>query len=174
MSRPSIRPSEVGVPSREPTEYRRADVIRLVPFALALLAVFVIARWLLQTAGRAAASRVRTRKATRRPGGYEFDRRWDQAYRRLKSVGGPTEQRAEIVLFLDSHRRVEAYVEPKTAMSPLSVVLVDEAGDWRRFELMEDTYIRQLASERRIRVFDAARTGYPKRMKRTGRGSSEG
>jgi hypothetical protein len=149
-------------------------VIRLVPFALALLAVFVIARWLMQAASRAAASRVRTPKATRRPGGYEFDRRWDQAYRRLKSVGGPTEQRAEIVMFLDSHRGVEAYVEPKTAMSPLSVVLVDEAGDWRRFELMEDTYIRQLASERSIRVFDAARTGYPKRMKRTGRGSSEG
>jgi hypothetical protein len=77
-------------------------------------------------------------------------------------------------MFLDSHRGVEAYVEPKTAMSPLSVVLVDEAGDWRRFELMEDTYIRQLASERSIRVLDAARTGYPKRMKRTGRGSSEG
>jgi hypothetical protein len=38
---------------------------------------------------------------------------------------------------------------------------------------MEDTYIRQLASERSIRVLDAARTGYPKRMKRTGRGSSE-
>lgn len=164
----------MGVPSASRDAYRRADVIRLVPFALALLAVVVIARWLLRTAGRAAASRVRTRKATSRPGGYEFDRRYDQAYRRLKSVAGPTEQRAEIIAFLDSHRGVEAYVEPKTAMSPLSVVLVDEAGDWRRFELKEDTYIRQLASERSIRVFDAARTGYPNRMKRTGRGSSEG
>lgn len=39
--------------------------------------------------------------------------------------------------FLNSHEGVEAYVEPKTVVSPKSVVLIDGAGEWRRFELID-------------------------------------
>ena len=100
------------------------------------------------------------------PGGYEFDARTDQVRRRLKGVAGPDERRDDILEFLNTHRGVEAYVEPKTVMSPKSVVLVDEAGDWRRFELREDAYLRRLAGERGLPIYDAARTGYPPRMRR--------
>lgn len=149
-------------------------MIRLVPLALALIVVVAVAAWAIRLLGEKAAARGRMRRSAKGPGGYDFERRRDQARRRLKSVSGPPERRDEIVAFLDSHRRVEAYIEPKTAMSRLSVVLVDEAGDWRRFELADDRFIRQLASERHFPVFDAARTGYPKRMKRTGHGSEDG
>jgi hypothetical protein len=98
--------------------------------------------------------------------GSEFEARRDQAKRRLKGVAGPVERRDEIVEFLDTHDGVEAYVEPMTVVSPKSVVLVDGAGEWRRFELKEDAYLRRLAAERVLPIFDAALTGYPPRMRR--------
>ena len=142
-------------------------MIRLIPLVLIALVAIVLFR-ILATGARTSVRRTRRRRAaTRGPGGYEFTRRRDQVARRVKRVAsGPVEHRDEIVAFLDDHQGVEAYMEPKTAMSSLSVVLVDAEGEWRRFELREDAYLRTLASERGIRVFDAAKTGYPPRMKR--------
>jgi hypothetical protein len=51
-------------------------------------------------------------------------------------------------------------------MHPLSVVLVDADGQWGRFELKEDAFLRDLARERHVPVFDASRVGYPPRMRR--------
>jgi hypothetical protein len=142
-------------------------MIRLIPLVLIALVAIVLFR-ILATGARTSVRRTRTRReATRGPGGYEFSRRRDQVARRVNRVApGPVEHRDEIVAFLDSHQGIEAYMEPKTAMSSLSVVLVDAEGEWRRFELREDAFLRSLASERGIRVFDAAKTGYPPRMKR--------
>jgi hypothetical protein len=143
-------------------------VIRLIPLLLIALAAIVVFRMFADRA-RTTVQRTRARRsATRGPGGYEFAQRRDRIARQLKGVttGPEEERRDEIVAFLDSHRGVEAYVEPKTAMSPLSVVLVDADGEWRRFELREDAFLRTLASQRGISVFDAAKTGYPERMKR--------
>ncbi len=142
-------------------------MIRVVP----LLLLSVLAVTFLVWAGRRAkapptAARRPGRRRSRRVGGYEFDLRRDQAKRRLKRIAGPAERRDHIVEFLSTHEGVEAYVEPKTVISPLSVVLVDGAGEWRRFELGEDAYLRRLASERGLRIFDASRTGYPPRMRR--------
>lgn len=142
-------------------------MIRLIPLlVIALLAVLVFR--ILATNLRSGVQRTRARRSTARgPGGYAFQRRRDQVTRRVKRVAaGPTEHRDELVAFLDSHAGVEAYMEPKTAMSSLSVVLVDAEGEWRRFELREDAFIRRIAGERGIMVFDAAKTGYPPRMKR--------
>jgi hypothetical protein len=140
-------------------------VIRVVPLLVLTVLVFVglswISRWV-----RAAAARRPGRRGSFRAGGYEFDRRRDQAKRRLKGVPALAERRDGIVEFLDGHVGVEAYVEPKTVISPLSVVLVDEAGEWRRFELSEDAYLRRLAADRKLPIFDASRTGYPPRMRR--------
>jgi hypothetical protein len=51
------------------------------------------------------------------------------------------------------------------AGSEKSVVLIDRAGEWRRFELTEDAYLRRLSAERGLPIFDAALTGYPPRMR---------
>jgi hypothetical protein len=143
----------------------RAAVIRALPVLVALVVVLAIASVVLRWA-RARVPRLVTRRGTDAPGGYEFDARTDQVRRRLKGIDGPIEQREEITAFCDTHRGVEAYVEPKTVMSPKSVVLVDAEGEWRRFELREDAFLRRLAAERGIRIFDAALTGYPPRMRR--------
>lgn len=37
---------------------------------------------------------------------------------------------------------------------------------WVRLELREDTFLRELANEGRLPVIDAARFGYPERMRR--------
>ena len=62
------------------------------------------------------------------PGRYEFEPVSWKVSRRLKGVQGPAEDRAGILGFIESHTGVEAYVEPKTVMHPLSVVLVAEAA----------------------------------------------
>lgn len=141
-------------------------MIRLVFPLLVVLGLVALATWLVRAARHEASAR-RGRRAARRPGLYDWDRRSTQVARRLKGVGGPAERPTDIVAWLDAHAGVEAYVEPKTVMSSLSVVLVDGAGEWRRFELREDRAIRELARERGLPVFDAARTGYPPRMRRS-------
>jgi hypothetical protein len=140
-------------------------VVRALPLLLLVLIALALAGWLSRWI-RAANARRPGRRGSRRLGGYEFELRRDQAKRRLKRVGGPVERRDEIVEFLDTHDGVEAYVEPMTVVSPKSVVLVDVAGEWRRFELKEDAYLRRLATERVLPIFDAALTGYPPRMRR--------
>jgi len=146
-------------------------VIRALPLLLAGVVVLALATSALRWAQAKAAGRPR-RQAADRPGSYEFDARTDQVRRRLKDVAGPEERRDDMLEFLNTHRGVEAYVEPRTVMSPKSVVLVDEVGDWRRFELREDAYLRRLAAERGLRIFDAARTGYPPRMQRRREGGA--
>jgi hypothetical protein len=100
-----------------------------------------------------------------RPKPYDWERRTDQAYRKLKRVQGPAEDRQGIVGFIESHQGVEAFMEPRTAMSPLSVVLVAEDGEWKRFELASDGFVRELSRTRGLTVFDAERVGYPQRMR---------
>ena len=105
--------------------------------------------------------------------GYEWERRTDQIYRRLKAVPGPLEDRAKILQFVESLRNVEAYVEPRTVIHPLSVVLVAEDGEWVRHHLKDDAFIRELARARRLKVFDATKVGYPERMRRYRRQSPD-
>jgi hypothetical protein len=98
-------------------------------------------------------------------GRYEFEPRTDRMSRRLKGVQGPAEERDAIIQFVESHPGTEAYVEPKTVMHPLSVVLVARDGEHRRFELFDDAYLRELTRTHDLKVFDAVRVGYPQRMR---------
>jgi hypothetical protein len=148
-------------------------VIRALPLLLLVFIALMFVGWLSRWV-RATNARRPGRRGSRRLGGYEFEARSDQAKRRLKGVTGPVERRDEIVEFLDTHEGVEAYVEPKTVVSPKSVVLIDVAGEWRRFELKEDAYLRRLSAERVLPIFDAALTGYPPRMRRRPGGAGPG
>ena len=138
-------------------------VVLLIGAVVVVAAVQLVTPWArraLQRTPRARAIR------TARPGGHEWDSRRDQIYRQVKGIGGPAEHRDRIVAFLDEHQGVEAYMEPKTVMHPLSVLLVDGEGVAKRFELREDAILRELARSRGLPVFDATRTGYPERMRR--------
>jgi hypothetical protein len=146
------------------------DVVAFFLVALLVVAVVqLVTPWLRHAARKRGPLRA-PRPA--RSGGHEWDKRRDQLYRQVKGLGGPEEHRDEILAFLDGHRGVEAYVEPKTVMHPLSVLLVDADGEAKRFELREDALLRELAKTRALPVFDATRVGYPERMRRRKDGSS--
>jgi hypothetical protein len=98
-------------------------------------------------------------------GKYEFESRVDRMSRRLKGVQGPSEERDYMHDFIESRDGVEAYVEPKTVMHPLSVVLIAGDGEHRRFTLFDDAYLRELAREHELPIFDAGRVGYPQTMR---------
>ena len=142
-------------------------MIRLIPLLVLLGAAVWVVQLLVRRASRLALRRSRARiVGADRPGSYGWDKRTDQLKREIKHIGGPSEQRADIIAWLEDHTGVEAYVEPKTVVSPLSVVFVDADGEWRRFELAEDRFLKEVARERRIEVMDATRVGYPPRMRR--------
>jgi hypothetical protein len=132
---------------------------------IAVLFVLLVLSFIVWSFGGVARGLAAGRKGRREPGSYDFDSRYNQAYRRVKGVKGPAEDREGILLFIESRQGVEAYLEPKTVAHPLSVVLVAADGEWKRFELAEDSFIRQLSREQALPVFDAARVGYPQRMR---------
>ena len=139
------------------------DVLGLVLLVVVALAVYRLVEPVVrERARRAGLGPPRPARA----GGHDWDRRRDQLSRTWKGLGGPEEARDGIVAFLDGHAGVEAYVEPKTVMHPLSVVLVDGDGVAKRFELREDALLRELARTRHLPVFDATKVGYPERMRR--------
>jgi hypothetical protein len=136
-------------------------------FLVVLVAVVLLAFRVAFDAGRAMTGSLRARRRAARPQGTrEWDRRTDQVKRQLKGVATRDEPREEMIAWVEAHAGVEAYVEPKTMMSPLSVVFVDGDGAWKRFPLAEDRFLRALAKDRGIPVFDASRVGYPPRMRR--------
>ncbi|MCX4098680.1 oxidoreductase [Nocardia sp. alder85J] len=63
-----------------------------------------------------------------------------------------------------THTGVEAYVEPKTTVTDVTVVLVAADGEWTR-RVVGERGARQLAGRLRIPVYDVRRTGYPQRMR---------
>jgi hypothetical protein len=142
-------------------------MLYLLPLVVVVLVLIAVAQFVGPRV-RAASHRQRQSAVPggTRPGAYEWDSRAGQAIRQLKRVPGPSEYRDEIVEWIAVHEGVEAYVEPKTVMHPLSVVLVDGRGAAKRFELKEDAYLRSLAREHGINVLDAGRVGYPERMRR--------
>src|SRR4051794_41851996 len=72
--------------------------------------------------------------------------------------------------FARSRAGVEAYVEPRTMQQPMSVVLVAHDGEWLRFTVPDEKVVRSLG----IPMYEAARTGYPRRMKEYRRGRPPG
>src|SRR3954447_22749026 len=88
------------------------------------------------------------------PGRYEFEPVSWKVSRRIKGVQGPAEDREGILAWVESHQGVEAYVEPRTVMHPLSVMLVAADGEHRRFELSDDAYLRELVGTHHLKVLD--------------------
>ena len=67
--------------------------------------------------------------------------------------------------FVATRRGVEAFVEPPTVTTPLTVVLVASDGEWTRRRLGDPRAARELGEALGIPVYDVAATGYPPRMR---------
>ncbi|MEV0706492.1 MULTISPECIES: oxidoreductase [Nocardia] len=59
---------------------------------------------------------------------------------------------------------VEGFLEPKTTVTDVTVVLVASDGEWTR-RIVGERGARRLASDLRIPVYDVGKTGYPQRMR---------
>lgn len=67
--------------------------------------------------------------------------------------------------FARSRRGVEAYVEPQTTVTSMTVVLVAHDGEWTRRRIAGPDEARRLGQKLAIPVYDVAATGYPSRMR---------
>jgi hypothetical protein len=60
---------------------------------------------------------------------------------------------------------VEAYVEPQTNFTEVTVVLVANDGEWTRRRVGGASGARRLGEQLGIPVYDVQRVGYPQRMR---------
>jgi hypothetical protein len=67
--------------------------------------------------------------------------------------------------FIGSRRGVEAYLEPRTAVTDTTVVLVAADGEWTRRRIGGLDAATALARKHSIPLYDAATVGYPQRMR---------
>ncbi|MEU2040631.1 hypothetical protein [Nocardia niwae] len=63
-----------------------------------------------------------------------------------------------------THVGVEGYIEPKTTVTDVTVVLVAADGEWTR-RVVGERGARRLAKDLHIPVYDVHKTGYPQRMR---------
>ncbi|MBO0680499.1 oxidoreductase [Mycolicibacterium sp. S2-37] len=63
------------------------------------------------------------------------------------------------------HQGVEAFIEPKTTVTEVTVVLVAADGEWTRRRAGGDAGARKLSDRLKIPVYDVQKVGYPQRMR---------
>ena len=67
--------------------------------------------------------------------------------------------------FARTRRGVEAYVEPKTAVTQTTILLVAYDGEWTRRVVPSPEWAYSFAESLQIPGYDAAVVGYPQRMR---------
>jgi len=102
-----------------------------------------------------------TRGRTRRAGG--------RGRSRSEHPSAPFDS-AELVEFARTRRGVEVYLEPRTRLYGDSVLLVADDGEYLRRPVPDASTVRRWCDEHGLPVYDAARTGYPRRVRDYDRG----
>jgi len=80
-------------------------------------------------------------------------------------AAGPAADQRYLRDWAAAHTGVEAYVEPQTNFSELTVVLVANDGEWTRRRVGGPSGARRLGEQLGIPVYDVQRVGYPQRMR---------
>jgi len=73
--------------------------------------------------------------------------------------------RRHLEAFIRSHRGVEAFLEPRTSVTPPTVLLVAATGEWTRRRVSDPSLVRGLAENFAVPVYDVHLVGYPQRMR---------
>jgi len=76
----------------------------------------------------------------------------------------------ELVAFATSRRGVEGYLEPRTNVYGHSVLLVADDGEYLRRPVADPRTARALCEAHGLPLYDAARVGYPRRVRDYDRG----
>jgi hypothetical protein len=79
--------------------------------------------------------------------------------------GAKTEDVAHLETWAAARRGVEAFVEPRTAITETTVVLVEATGEWTRRRVAGPDGAADLGRRLGIPVYDVAVVGYPQRMR---------
>lgn len=67
--------------------------------------------------------------------------------------------------FAESRTGVEAYLEPRTAVTDTTLVLVAADGEWTRRRVPDPPAAEKLARSLAMPLYEAAKVGYPQRMR---------
>ena len=76
-----------------------------------------------------------------------------------------TSDQAHLAEFVRSRRGVEGFVEPRTAVSDVTLLLVANDGEWTRRRVPSIEWAHEFANSHGIPSYDAAVVGYPDRMR---------
>ena len=87
--------------------------------------------------------------------------------RAARTSGGndPAADLAYLQQWVAERTGVEAFVEPKTTVTDVTVVLVAGDGEWTRRRAGGDAGARRLNERLHIPVYDVQKVGYPQRMR---------
>jgi hypothetical protein len=83
------------------------------------------------------------------------------------------EDLAGLEAFIASHRGTELYLEPETTATDTTVVAIAHDGEWIRRRTGTPHAARQIAQRHRVPLYEAARVGYPERMRAWNRAHPE-
>jgi len=91
-------------------------------------------------------------------------------FRRSRRAGGgrgadPADDLRYLQQWVATHTGVEAYVEPRTTVTDVTVVLVAADGEWTRRPAGGEAGARRLSDRLKIPVYDVQKVGYPQRMR---------
>ena len=67
--------------------------------------------------------------------------------------------------FARTRRGVEGFVEPRTAVSDVTLMLVAHDGEWTRRRVPSVDWAHRFANKHGVPSYDAAVVGYPARMR---------
>lgn len=79
--------------------------------------------------------------------------------------GASREDLQHLEQFAATRRGVEAYVEPRTAVTETTLLLVAGDGEWTRRRVDGPQGAWDFARKRSVPVYDVAIVGYPQRMR---------
>jgi hypothetical protein len=75
--------------------------------------------------------------------------------------------------FATTRRGVEGFVEPRTAVSDVTILLVAHDGEWTRRRVPSVEWAHRFANRLGVPSYDAAVVGYPARMREYNRRKKE-
>lgn len=73
--------------------------------------------------------------------------------------------RAHLTEFVQSRRGVEGFVEPRTAVSDVTLLLVAHDGEWTRRRVPSVKWAHTFCNDHAVPSYDAAVVGVPQRMR---------
>ena len=76
-----------------------------------------------------------------------------------------SEDTRHLEAFVASRQGVEGFVEPRTAVSDVTLLLVAHDGEWTRRRVPSVKWAHDFANRNRVPSYDAAVVGVPQRMR---------